>query len=200
MPFIAALAGNLMENTAINEIQKIVRVSEALRRFWSNSGGWAPERAANLLAEARLDRQVSFANTLCEYFEQIQDESLDAKIILGYATLRGMCESAIKLFISVYVEDYLRNADVILNRGIAVLPKDINFDRLILFYLRKGDSSFEEYLRRVQHRGNAIHHFSDRNVGTLEELRQDIRVYESIIIAVSDQLPYPDGAFDPSNA
>lgn len=190
-----------MENAILNEIQKIVRVSEALRRFWSNSGGWAPERATNLLAEARLDRQVSFANTLCEYFEQIPDESLDAKIILGYATLRGMCESTIKLFISVYVEDYLRDADVILNRrGVAVLPKDIKFDRLISFYLRKGDSSFEGYLRRVQHRGNAIHHFCDRDVGTLEELRQDIREYKSFITAVSDQLPYPDGALDPSNA
>ena len=190
-----------MENIIINEVQKIVRVSEALRRFWSNSGGWAPERAANLLAEARLDRQVSFASTLYEYFTKIPDESLDAKIILGYATLRGMCESAIKLFISVYVEDYLKDADVILNRkGVAVFPKDINFDKLISFYLRKGDSSFERYLRRVQYRGNAIHHFSDRDVDTLEELRRDIREYRSFVIVVSDRLPYPDGAFVPSNA
>ncbi len=190
-----------MNNIILNEISKIIRVSEALRNFWSDCCGWAPERAASLLAEARLDRQVSFAKTLSEYFEQIPDETLDAKMILGYATLRGMCESTIKLFISVYVEDYLSDSDVILNRnGIAVLPRDINFDRLITFYLRKGDASFEEYLRRVQQRGNAIHHWSDRDIGTLDELRQDIREYRSFIIAVNNQLPYPDETFDPGNA
>lgn len=189
-----------MSSTLNEDVQKIIGVTGALQKFWSNCGGWAPESAANLLEEARLDRQVSFANTLGEYFESIPEISLDAKKILGYAILRGMCESSIKLFISVYVEDYLADSAVVKRGNVAVLPKEIKFDRLISFYLSKGDASFENYLRRVQHRGNAIHHFKDRDIGSLAELREDIVTYKSFIIAVNDQLPYPHGSFNPCDA
>jgi hypothetical protein len=174
-------------------LDKIIRVSVALDNFWSNCCGWAPESASVLLQEARLDRQVSFAYTLVDYFRSFPDPELEARIILGYATLRSMCESAIKLFISVYVEDYLKDTEIVLKKGKAVYPKDIKFDRLIALYVSKGEASFNSYLKRVQQRGNAIHHFKDRDTGNIEELREDIIAFNNFQMAVSNQLPYPDG-------
>jgi hypothetical protein len=186
-----------MGNELHKKIQKIIRVADAMNNFWSNSRGWAPDKASDLLKEARLDRQVAFAHTLVEYLEPISEQVYDAKVILGYATLRGMCESCIKRFLSAYIEDYLLDADIIVNKkGKAVLPKDIKFDKRIELYISKGDKAFLDYLRRVQSRCNAIHHFKSRDIGNQTELIEDIVCFKSFLIAVNDQLMYPDNVMD----
>ncbi len=58
--------------------------------------------------------------------------------------------------------------------GNVVSPEFVQFDRLIAFYSKKIDSNYELFLRRIQARGNAIHHFADRDVGTQDRLIADI--------------------------
>lgn len=183
-----------------SEIDKIVRVTAALNKFWSNCGGWAPDNAADLLQEARLDRQISFAHTLVDYIDPFPEEVREARIILGYATLRSMSEGAIKLFFSAFVEDYLNDSAAIIRRNNIVSPERIGFDDLIRLYIMKGDSSFEDYLRRIQYRGNAIHHFRDRDIGCQNELILDIKKYKDFLLTVNSQLPYPDEVMDPRYA
>jgi len=184
------------------DFQKIIRVTQALNDFWLNSRGWAPESAYSLLQEARLDRQLSFAKTLPEYKENFSEEVKDAKIILGYATLRSMSESAIKLFFSAFIEDYLNDSEALINKknNQVVPPKKISFDNLISLYVKKGEPSFESYLRRVQSRGNAIHHFNDRGIGCQSELIEDIKIFKGLLLAVNSQLPYPDDVQNPEEA
>ena len=86
------------------EIHNTIKVAEGLSRFWSSARGWAPEGAADLLEEARLDRFLSFAHTLPDFVEPFSRESSEARLIVGYATLRSMSESLLKLFFSVYYE------------------------------------------------------------------------------------------------
>jgi len=65
--------------TARASIDKTIRVTQALERFWSASHGWAPKDAADLLAEARLDRQLSFSHTLRDYLAPFRPEARLAK-------------------------------------------------------------------------------------------------------------------------
>jgi hypothetical protein len=183
-----------------SEIGKIIRVTAELNKFWSNCGGWAPKNAAILLQEARLDRQLSFAHTLADYTVPFPDEAKEARIIMGYAALRSMCEGAIKLFFSAYLEDYLKDSAAITKRSNILSPERIGFDDLIRLYIMHGDSSFEDYLRRIQHRGNAIHHFRDRIIGSQNELIMDIKKYKDFLLAVNQQLQYPDEVMNPGDA
>lgn len=182
-------------------IQKTIRVSHALQRFWSASHGWAPVSAANLLAEARLDRQTAFAHTLPDYLEPFATESAEAKQILGYVTLRSMSEGALKLFFSVWFEDYQNDPGAIRDRrGSLISPEDVTFDRLIAFFTTKFGSEYQAFLRRVQQRGNSIHHFNDRDIGTQPELIADIREFGEFLLSINDGLPYPDHNYDPAHA
>jgi hypothetical protein len=182
-------------------IDKIIRVTKALERFWSASHGWAPVAAADLLAEARLDRQLSFAHTLHDYLAPFPPDAAEARQILGYATLRSLCEGALKLFFSVWYEDYRKDQDAVYDgKQRLVSPENIMFDRLVALYAKKGDASFVPFLRRVQQRGNAIHHFCDRDIGTQPELIEDIVLFGEFILAVNGQLPYPDTIYNPALA
>lgn len=180
----------------VSAIERIIRVTQAQEQFWSASHGWAPGTAADLLAEARLDRQLSFAHTLYGFLTPFTPEVAEARQILGYTTLRSLCEGALKLFFAVWLEDYRMDA-VYNQKQVLVSPEDLAFDRLIVLYMKHGDTTFEPLLRRIQQRGNAIHHFCDRDIGTHAELVADIVAFRDFLQAVNRQLPYPEGIHDP---
>lgn len=184
----------------IVEVQETIRVVKALERFWSSCYGWAPPLAAELLAEARLDRQVAFAHTLPDYFAPFPPESYEARLIIGYTTLRSMAEGALKLFFSVWIEDYRRDADAIRTQKGLVPPEEIKFDRLITLFSKKTDAKHDSFLRRIQYRGNAIHHFVDRDIGSQQDLIDDIHVFGDFLLTINAFLPYPDETYDPTSA
>jgi hypothetical protein len=174
------------------EVAKIIAITQEMAAFWRKSYGWAPRNAADLLAAARLDRQVSFAHTLYDYLETFPPCQVEAKQILGYATLRSMCEGVLKLFFAVYFNDYSNDPDAVRDRKKNIVePGDVNFDRLIALYSKKADSTHDAFLRRIQARGNGIHHFTDRDMGTQSELISDICQFLEFIDDVDSGLPYP---------
>ena len=160
---------------AAAQIEKTIRVSRALHQFWSSAHGWAPSSAADMLEQARLDRQVAFAYTLHDYLVPFSPETAESRQILGYVTLKSMCEGALKLFFSVWLEDYRRDSSAPTKKAGSVIdPADVTFDRLITFFNQRISSSHDTFIRRVQQRGNAIHSFKDRDIGTQQELIDDI--------------------------
>ena len=147
---------------------------------------------------ARLDRQLSFAHTLRDNFVPFPKESADARQVLGYATLRSLCEGAIQLFITVYYNDYIKDEKPIPRRkGEIVDPENAQFSDLIKFYLIHGDPAFEPFLARVKARGNTIHHFRDRVIGTQDELKADIIRLRDFLASIDTQLPDPPPYPDP---
>ena len=102
---------------------------KAQHRFWAVARGWAPADVADLLELARLDRQLSFANTLRDYLVPFPKETADARRILGYVTLRSLCEGAIQLIITVYFEDYRSDIDAITSKGNNVRSRRRLFDQ-----------------------------------------------------------------------
>jgi len=182
-------------------IGKIIRTTEAMENFWHRPHGWAPAEAAALLTAARLDRQTSFTRTLHDYLTPFPPEQAQAKQILGYATLRSLCEGVLKLSLSVWLKSYSCDKNAVRdNRGQVVPPEKIRLDRSIVFYTRRVDAGHEEFLRRVQKRGNAIHHFRDNEIGTQDELIADIIHFWDFLLAVNDRLPYPDDFYNPRYA
>lgn len=176
----------------------IIAMSDALAGFWTKARGWAPTGAAQMLAAARLDRQAAFARTLRDHLAPFPPGESDARQILGYVALRSMCEGMLKLFFAVWLSDYLK--DPVERRKVVVLPPDVSFERLISLYSKKADSTYETFLRRVQYRGNGIHHFADRNVGTQAQLIADIVRFRRFSLALNERLPYPSDDYDPARA
>ena len=167
-------------------------IAKRLESFWSHSHGWAPRDAAALLASARLDRQVSFTNTLSDYLEPFPVDQAEARQILGYVTLRSLCEGVLKLFFAVYLEDYRNDSAAFRDReGNVKSPKTLTFDQLITAYSRCSNPDHEEFLRRVQARGNSIHHFVDRDIGLQAELLSDFGRFLDFLLRVDRSLPYP---------
>lgn len=181
-------------------LRKIIATTTAMERFWRKAHGWAPTDAACMLAAARLDRQVSFAHTLPSYLEPFPAQEAEARLILGYVTLRSLCEGILKLFFAVWLKDYQRDSDAAKGKKGVKPPPDIDFERLITLYSKKGESKYDKYLRRIQQRGNGIHHFADRDIGTQNELIEDIVQFRDFLLAVNDRLPYPDEHYDPGMA
>ena len=121
--------------------QQIIATTTAMERFWRQAQGWAPSDAACMLAAARLDRQVSFAHTLPSYLELFSVQEAEARLILGYVTLRSLCEGILKLFFAVWLQDYQVDADAVKDKkGVIKQPADISFERLIALYSKKGES------------------------------------------------------------
>src|ERR1039457_2828378 len=83
---------HLSKGETAADTARIVQVTVGLERFWRSVHGWAPKESAAMLAAARLDRQVSFARTLERYREPFPAEEAEALLILGYVTLRSLCE------------------------------------------------------------------------------------------------------------
>jgi hypothetical protein len=184
-------------------IDEIVAVLAAQYRSWPRAGGWAPSNASALLEVARLDRQLSFAHTLRDCLAPFPRESADARQILAYVTLRSLCEGEIQLFITVYYNVYIADKKPITRRNRntgeakTVDPEDAHLNELIAFYLRNGDPAFESFLERVKTRGNAIHHFRERNIGTQDELKEDIVRLRDFLVSIDRQLPDPPPLPDP---
>jgi hypothetical protein len=183
------------------EIHNTIKVADGLSRFWPSARGWAPEGAADLLEEARLDRFLSFAHTLPDFVEPFSEASAEARLIVGYATLRSMSESLLKLFFSVYYEDYRKDPEIIrIRNGDVTDPDDSKFDQLIHLFSLKGAPRFVPLLRRIQSRGNGIHAFKDRDTGTQAELIEDIRAFGDLLVEVNGRFPYPDDFYNPEFA
>ena len=184
-------------------IHEIVAILAAQHKVWPRAGGWAPSNAADLLEVARLDRQLSFAHTLRDNFVPFPKESADARQILGYATLRSLCEGGIQLFITVYYNDYIADKKPITRRSQKtgedkiVDPESAQFSDLIKFYLRNGDPAFASFLARVKTGGDGIHHFRDRDIGTQDELKADIVRLRDFLASIDTQLPGPAPYPDP---
>jgi hypothetical protein len=183
--------------TQTKAIDEIIAVLWAQHRDWKRAAGWAPSNASTKLEAAKLDRQLSFAHTLRDYLAPFPKESADARQILGYVTLRSLCDGAIQLFITLDYNDYISDIDVIKSKNKTVEPEDAQFNALIDFYLKKGDDKFGPFLKRVQQRGNAIHHFAERPIGTQDELKQDILCLRDFLVSVDLQLPDPPPLPDP---
>jgi hypothetical protein len=185
------------EQTIEEVITGVITLNEGLRAFWNKSHGWAPQIAADLLTKSRLDWQVSLSTSLRLWIGTPTTEMQSAVQILGYANLGALVENTLKLFLSIYLQDYLKLPGPITSKGVIQQPDEIKFNQLREYFKKKVwkptlADDWDPWIAKVQSRRNAIHAFKDKDIGTHAELLEDIRRYRSFLRGINQRLPYPD--------
>lgn len=185
----------LMSDTAI--CARIQTLTSRMMGFWKNASGWAPAEAAGLLNTSMLEWQTSLSESLCQWL----DSSTDGDLILAWANLGALVEGQLKLFLSVWYDDYKSDADAIRGRNQTLRdPDGCQLESLRQFYVRRiwtATSDWDDYIELVQHRRNAIHAFQMRNIGTFEEWRDSLRTHLSFVRCINGKLSYPDDVYAP---
>jgi len=162
--------------------------------FWRSAHGWAPDSAVDVLADSRLDWQVELSRCL-RLWASLPDNE-EGRLILAWTNLGSLVESSLRVFLAVFLEDYMgspaarRNGDVI-------AVKDAEFHTL-REYFRDHDvwgvdgSAWDSWILHIQHRRNAIHSFKDRHIGSLAEFHDDVARYLQLLGMLDARLPYPE--------
>jgi hypothetical protein len=185
--------GNAEAGDLTQVIESIARTADRLECFWSNAAGWAPGKAAEVLSRSRLDRQASLARCLELWASDYPDELTDGVLVLGWAHLGSLVEGALMLFFSVWRNDYAKDPKARRDmKNTLVEPDELLLEHLCQALERHGLlTQWQPWIRHIQQRRNAIHSFRDRDIGSLQELRSDVRRYLDFLTGIEGSLPYP---------
>ena len=190
-----------VENLSLNEtVKRIISLNKNISKFWSNSYGWAPIEAAELLSKSRLDWQVSLSYTLNNWIENISKDEVAGNLILAWTNLGSLIEGTIKLALSVYYNDYLNSEDKIYKKDKVQEPDTFKLETLRQFCLGKlweRETKWDSWILHIQQRRNAVHAFKNREIGTFEEFYKDLSMYLEFLRYINKRLPYPDDIYIP---
>lgn len=185
-------------------ISRISTLNDGIRTFWSGAHGWAPADAADLLARARLDRQVSLSWCLALWEEEAAiPDRRDGSLVLGWSNLGALVEGTMKWFLCVYATDYSGAATAFCRNGKRLEPDALKFDQLRRFFrehvwLKSEKADCDSWLETIRDRRNAIHSYQDRDIGDLATLHYAIREYLAFLRNIHGRIPgYPDEASEP---
>lgn len=177
--------------------ERIQRLTSGMMAFWQSAHGWASLEAAGLLSRSMIGWQASLSASLQHWL----GSSSDGDLILAWANLGALVEGQLKLFLSVWYNDYSTDADSIRDRGGRLQdPDGCTLEPLRQFFVRRiwtKGRNWNPYVELIQHRRNAIHAFSARNIGSFQEWREELRRHLSFVRDMNGRLPYPDVAYAP---
>jgi hypothetical protein len=166
--------------------------------FWENAHGWAPIEAANLLNRSMLDWQSSLSASLHNWL----GTSSDGDLILAWANLGALVEGQLKLFLSVYYEDYRADVNAIRDRnGNLQDPGGCTLEPLRQFFVKNiwtVGEDWNQYVEHIQQRRNAIHAFTARDIGSFDDWKVELRRHLSFVREMNRRLPYPDSGYEPT--
>jgi hypothetical protein len=177
--------------------RRIATLTGNMMSFWNSAHGWAPIEAAGLLNKAMLEWQASLSDSLSKWLRC----SSDGDLILAWANLGALVEGQLKLFLSVFFNDYSTSTHAIRDKkGALQEPGVCTIEPLRKLFVRSiwtvGDD-WNDYVLLVQQRRNAIHAFTSRNIGTFAEWRNELRRHLSFIRDINGRLPYPERQYVP---
>jgi hypothetical protein len=182
------------EEMSIEEVvNRIVTLNEGLRQFWTQADGWAPIEAAQLLSKSRLDWQVSLSICLKLWLAKPHPDDESGRLILAWTNLGSLVEGTMKLFLSVWYEDYKHDVEVIKKKGKLIDPDGLQLESMRHFFKKRicGDE-WDAWIQHIQQRRNAIHAYKNRDIRTFNDFFDDVRKYLEFLRYVNNRLPYPD--------
>ena len=187
------------KNMSVDDvIERIIKLNDGLRNFWSSAEGWAPLEAAKLLNKSRLDRQVSLSRCLKLWATTSSPEVQDGYLILAWTNLGSLIEGSMKLFLSVYYKTYKSDIEAIKRKGKLQNPEGLSLEPMRQFFKKRiWDETLDGFIHIIQQRRNAIHAFKDQNIGTKIEFFDNVRKYLIILRYINYRLPYPDDIYVP---
>jgi hypothetical protein len=179
-------------------LEDIAEMSERAASFWSAAHGWAPKDVALLLSKADLHLLASLSRTLRMRVHELYDQpDEEGVLIIAWVHLRSLVEGHLKLFFTVFMNDY--EADPIISKK---TKKPVPFGDLlpnqILKYSREHRILEGHYnlIQTAAARGNMIHafathNFENRGLGTADEYFAAIEDYRDFLGDVLNYLPTP---------
>lgn len=183
-------------------VDKIVNLNKYVNTFWGSAQGWAPDSAADLLSKSRLDWLLSLSYSLYKWENDPSDEHYNGDLILAWVNLGALTEGAMKLFLSVYYEDYLADTNIIKKYGKDIDPDAAMFDQLRKFFVKSiwnndNNHHFNIWLNLIQQRRNAIHAYKDRDIEDFVDFRTQVRNFLEFLMYILQKLPIPDEIYGP---
>jgi hypothetical protein len=195
----AVLQGRLPhENSNSSSLDEVARSTAslvaAMMQFWKSAEGWAPRDEASLLSEAELAWQTSLAACLRRWTVPLTD----GELILAWVNVGALIEGQLKLFLSVYLQDFRTDQPTSARTGREFSnPTDLTLEPLRVFFNSRvwmPSDHWDSWISTVQKRRNAIHAFRPREIGNTEELHSSLRTLRSFVYYMNSRLPYPDEA------
>ena len=187
------------ENQPLDDVAICARIETltvGMMRFWKEANGWAPDDAASLLNKSMLEWQASLSACLSWWLQS----STDGELILAWANLGSLVEGQLKLFLSVWLDDYRCDAEAIKKKGELQNPDGCTLESLRLFFVKRiwtTGANWDSYISRIQERRNAIHAFKAKDIGTFGQWRGELREHLSFVRDINGRLPYPDDVYVP---
>ena len=185
----------------MDNYENLIRDTSNTCLIWKCSRGFAPDKAADLLDEAQLNWIEELTCTLKIWVDKGVSMT-DGELILARANLGSIVESWIRLFLSIYVEDYDNNP-YLNNKGKKVPLKKMRFVDLQNYFcdVVYGSDKYKSWLESVRKKRNAIHSFKDTDIGTPADFLDDIEQLYSFVDTIVNRLPpiedyvehYPEG-------
>ncbi|WP_104668362.1 hypothetical protein [Ensifer adhaerens] len=184
-------------------VDDIVTIQTGLSKFWKNAHGRAPYEAAAMLTSARLELMPSLAAALHKWTPETT--MTDGELILAWANLGSLMESSLRLFLAVYLTDFLADQETVKSldavhktgkkKGVIHDPTEISLEKMKQYFARKDllsplDLAAVDY---IHGRRNAIHSFSKKDLGSAQTFVQHVIRFRRLIAVMGLRLPYPDG-------
>ena len=178
-------------------IQRTATLVRSMMNFWKSPHGWALVDAAALLNKSMLEWQISLADCLQLWKGPLSN----GELILAWANIGSLVEGQLKLFLSVFYNDYVADVDAIKTKhGELIDPDAVTLEPLRVFFKKKiwGPSeSWDEWILVIQQRRNAIHAYKFKEIGTTEELHKALTRLLEFVRMINSRLPYPDEMYVP---
>ncbi|MCK9637770.1 MAG: hypothetical protein M0R41_15975 [Methylobacter tundripaludum] len=188
-----------MDSPALSNEIAVARVATLvgnMMSFWKNSSGWAPLEAASLMNKSMLEWQSSLADALKNWNRPLTD----GELILAWANVGAIVEGQLKLFLSVYYDDYVADVEAIKKKGQLVEPDSVALEQLRVYFKKNiwGPSEdWDEWILMVLQRRNAIHAYKHKDIGTSADLHASFHILLEFVRSINGRLPYPDDIYVP---
>lgn len=186
-----------IERLSIDDVcSRIHFLTKEMMDFWENAHGWAPIDAAGLMSKSMLEWQSALSGCLSKWLPG----TTPGELILAWANLGSLVEGQLKLFLSVWYNDYAADAEAIKKKGKLQDPDILTLEGLRQFFVKRiWDNSdiWDKWIRHIQEKRNAIHVFRHRDIGTFDIWRQDLRNHLAFVRDINSRLPYPDETYVP---
>lgn len=171
-------------------------LTSGMMDFWKSAHGWAPVDVAGLMSKSMLEWQSSLSDCLSKWLSG----TTTGELILAWANLGSLVEGQLKLFLSVWYDDYAADAEAIKKKGKLQDPDILTLECLRQFFAKRiwdKSDNCDRWIRHIQEKRNAIHAFRHRDIGTFNMWRQDLRNHLAFIRDINSRLPYPDEVYEP---
>jgi hypothetical protein len=172
----------------------IIDICTKWAAFWPTSQGWAPAEAASLMKQEIMDRQLCMAHALKRWHERLLQNEAPGELVMAWTNLGSVIEGALKIYMCVYYEDWLKDADAPISNGKKLSPDDTFFDRLIRFTLKKGlfHPKDTKLLETVRDQRNLIHPMKTGAVLDRPAFFGAVMQAAALVAQVEHRLPYPN--------